>query len=379
MTISVLKWQQIIELKMSKKLNIINTIAKKEYKDSKDFLNDVIEYMIELTESKIGYLYYYNDVKKEFILHAWSSSVMPACKVMNKKTIYNLEDTGCWGDVVRENKPIIINDYESYKDKKGIPSGHVQLNKFLSVPVYSDGKIVAVAGVANKETNYNQEDIDQLAEFTTFVWHINEFRETKNCLEKELINKDIILKEAEHRILNNLMLTISILNITYDYIQDEQSLIILKETAKRIETIASIHKSLYKINQTDIDKINIKKYIEDIFSTNIFLDILSYNINIDNVDIDTKKSMIIGLMLNELVTNSIKYAWPEGIHKECILNINIKIDDNLTLNYYDNGIGNKNTKKGIGSIILDLFSQQLDAKVEQYSENGLHYNIIFKL
>lgn len=370
---------------MNKKLTIINSIAKTEYKNPKDFLNAVIEHMIELTESKIGYLYYYDDNKKEFTLHAWSSSVMPACQVQDKKTTYSLDKTGCWGDVVRENKPIIINDYATYEGKRGIPTGHVQLNKFLTVPIYSDGKIVAVAGVANKDSDYTQDDVDQLAEFTTFVWHINEFREAKRNLENELINKDIILKEAEHRILNNLMLSISILGITYEYVKDEESLTILKETSKRIETIASIHKSLYRINQTGYDEINIKKYIEDIFKTNTFLDILSYEININDISIKTKTAMIIGLMLNELVTNSIKYAWPSNTNKSCIdkgceIKVDIKNDGEfLMLNYRDNGIGNKNTKKGIGSIILDLFSQQLNAKVECYSENGYHYDMVFKL
>jgi len=61
---------------MSKKLNIIHNITKKEYKSSKNFLDDVIEYMIELTESEIGYLYYYDNYKKEFTLHAWSNSFL---------------------------------------------------------------------------------------------------------------------------------------------------------------------------------------------------------------------------------------------------------------------------------------------------------------
>ncbi len=365
---------------MSKKLNIIHNITKKEYKSSKDFLDDVIEYMIELTESEIGYLYYYDNYKKEFTLHAWSNSVMPACKVQDKKTTYSLDKTGCWGDVVREDRPIIINDYMAYSNKKGIPEGHVHLNKFLSVPIYSNGEIVAVAGVANKLIDYTQNDVDQLSEFMTFVWHMNEFRETKYNLEKELLNKDIILKEAEHRILNNLMLTVSILGITYEYIKDEQALIILKETAKRIETIASIHKSLYRINQIGNDKTNLKKYIDDIIKTNKFLDVLAYNINITDIDIDTKTSMIVGLILNELTTNSIKYAWPLGINKSSNIDININIDNNLLiLNYSDNGIGNKNIKKGIGSIILDLFAQQLDANIECFSENGWHYNLTFKL
>jgi signal transduction histidine kinase len=100
---------------------------------------------------------------------------MQECRVMNPQTIYDLDKTGCWGEAVRQRKPIIINDYQADNSiKKGTPHGHVKLQKFLTIPVFSDSEIVAVAGVANKETDYDNSDVRQLTLLMDSVWKISE-------------------------------------------------------------------------------------------------------------------------------------------------------------------------------------------------------------
>ncbi|MDP3453530.1 MAG: ATP-binding protein, partial [Bacteroidales bacterium] len=123
----------------------------------------------------IGYIYFYDETNKQFILNTWSKDVMQECKVMDPQTIYDLDKTGCWGEAVRQRKPIIINDYQAYNHfKKGTPEGHVNLDKFLTIPVFSDNRIVAVAGVANKENDYDSSDVRQLSLLMDSVWKISE-------------------------------------------------------------------------------------------------------------------------------------------------------------------------------------------------------------
>ena len=100
---------------------------------------------------------------------------MAECAVADPETIYDLDRTGCWGDAVRLRKPIIINDYPAGgPSQKGVPEGHVKLLKFLTIPVFSQNKIVAVTGVANKPTDYDQSDIRQLSLLLDNVWRISE-------------------------------------------------------------------------------------------------------------------------------------------------------------------------------------------------------------
>ena len=138
-------------------------------------LDFALHQAVDLTNSKIGYIYFYVEEKKQFILNTWSKEVMKECSVMNPQTVYDLDKTGCWGEAVRQRKPIIINDFQAESPiKKGTPEGHVKLDKFLTIPVIFDNKIVAVAAVANKSTNYNSSDIRQLTLLMDNVWKISE-------------------------------------------------------------------------------------------------------------------------------------------------------------------------------------------------------------
>jgi PAS domain S-box-containing protein len=140
-----------------------------------ELLDFALEELILLTKSKIGYIYFYNENTKQFVLNTWSKEVMSECKVMNPGTIYDLDKTGCWGEAVRQRKPIVINNYvEENSIKKGTPQGHVHLTKFLTVPVIIDNIIVAVCGVANKDSDYDNSDIRQLTLLMDSVWKISE-------------------------------------------------------------------------------------------------------------------------------------------------------------------------------------------------------------
>ena len=130
---------------------------------------------IKLTGSEIGYIYYYKEKERQFVLNTWSKQVMKECRVLNPKTTYNLEDTGCWGEAVRQRKPIVINDYEQESPlKRGTPEGHIKLHRFLTIPVFSDNQIVAVAGCGNKKEDYTEQDIKQLTLLMDSVWKITE-------------------------------------------------------------------------------------------------------------------------------------------------------------------------------------------------------------
>jgi len=149
---------------------------------------------IQLTESKIGYIYFYNEKKQEFTLNTWSDGVLNVCAVTDPHTVYQLNHTGIWGEAVRRRKKIMVNDFQApHPLKKGYPKGHVPLNKFLTVPIFSSGQIVAVLGVANKETDYDQRDVLQLKLLMDGVWKEvdRKSRETALRQEKEWSRKII--------------------------------------------------------------------------------------------------------------------------------------------------------------------------------------------
>ena len=172
-------------LKNEARLTGLLKIAKYHAKDLQDLLDYALHEIVTLTESKIGYIYLYHEKDKVFVLNTWSKEVMSECAILNPKTIYQLENTGLWGEAVRQRKPIIVNDYAADNQlKKGTPHGHVKLESFLTIPIILHDEIIAVVGVANKETPYDDSDVRQLTLLMDSVWKMVQETEYKNELIK---------------------------------------------------------------------------------------------------------------------------------------------------------------------------------------------------
>lgn len=167
-----------------------------------DFLDFALSEAIRLTQSKIGYIYFYNDVKKEFILNSWSKEVMEECSVTEPQTTYMLEHTGIWGEAVRQRKEIIVNDFQAHNPlKKGYPEGHVELFKYATIPLIKNDKVVAVVGVANKGVDYNESDVLNLTLLMRSVWNTVEHMKTEQALLEEESRIKAITKSAQDAIL----------------------------------------------------------------------------------------------------------------------------------------------------------------------------------
>lgn len=140
-----------------------------------DLLDAALAEALELTESGIGYIYQYDETSRLFTLYAWSSGVLPACSIMEKQTVYELDKTGLWGEAVRQRRAIVTNDYTAPNPhKKGYPEGHVPLKRHLNLPILRDKQIVAVVGVGNKEQPYTESDVRQLELLLHTAWSLVE-------------------------------------------------------------------------------------------------------------------------------------------------------------------------------------------------------------
>jgi PAS domain S-box-containing protein len=181
-----------------KRLGSLLKISTFKSESSRDLLDFALNEAIKLTESRIGYFYRYDDAKKEFTLNSWSNGVMNECSIAEKQTVYRLEKTGMWGEAVRQAKTIIINDFHApHPLKKGYPEGHAALNKFLTVPIIIEGRIVGVVGVANKETDYNSNDALQLALLMDSAWKILERNRIQDLLRIQSEELAFANKELE--------------------------------------------------------------------------------------------------------------------------------------------------------------------------------------
>jgi PAS domain S-box-containing protein len=165
---------------------------------------------VELTKSKYGFVGLMNKDKSVFIIHAWSRDVMDDCSISDKPIEYPIDQAGIWAEVVRQNRPIIVNNYLSPNPaKKGIPEGHVQLTRFIGIPVFDNDRTVAVAAMANKDEDYNNFDIYQISLLLSGMWHhiknmkaVNELNRLNDELEGRVIERTDMLSESKQALLN---------------------------------------------------------------------------------------------------------------------------------------------------------------------------------
>jgi ABC-type amino acid transport substrate-binding protein len=170
------------------RLESLVRISEYRAKDVQDLLDYALEEAIRLTNSRIGYIYHYDEDKREFTLNTWSRDVMQECSIMEPQTIYHLDKTGLWGEAVRQRRPIVMNDFHAHHPlKRGYPMGHAKLFTYLTVPVIRDDRIIAVVGVANKATAYDEDDITQLTLLMAAVWRIVERNQAESALQKALV------------------------------------------------------------------------------------------------------------------------------------------------------------------------------------------------
>jgi two-component system cell cycle sensor histidine kinase/response regulator CckA len=136
----------------------------------KDIFDHILDSAVRMTRSAYGFYGFVNDDESVMTIHAWSGEAMHDCSLVNKPQEFVVGMAGVWGEAIRRRTPLILNDYTAaHEGKKGLPSGHVPLTKLMVVPFISGGRINAVTAVANRITDYSEEDVVQLTSFLNSV------------------------------------------------------------------------------------------------------------------------------------------------------------------------------------------------------------------
>lgn len=159
-----------------------------------DVIHFALEKAVELTCSQVGYIGFVNEDESVISMHSWSENAMDKCNISTHSNDFLVEDTGLWGDSVRNKKAIISNDL-SHDCLTGdnCPDGHISITSHLGVPILDDGRVVSIVGVGNKEEDYNSSDIRQITLLIEGLWKIIKKRQDEGKLKnyaEELARKN---------------------------------------------------------------------------------------------------------------------------------------------------------------------------------------------
>ncbi len=196
-------------------------------------------------------------------------------------------------------------------------------------------------------------------------------------ISKTLNEKETLLKEIHHRVKNNLQVISSLLNIQSRHIEDPKAIEAIQEGRNRVKSMALIHQNLYQ--DDDLVGVNSKDYIEKLIRslvTNYKIDQSKLNVvtEIDDVSLDVDVMIPIGLVLNELISNALKYAFVETQEGEILVKFK-ESKDLIFLLVSDSGIGlpsdfNVAESKSLGFKLIKSFSNKLKADLKISGEGG---------
>ncbi len=342
-----------------------------------DFLDYALEQALQLTGSKIGYIYHYNDVRREFILNSWSREVMAECAVANPLTCYELAKTGIWGEAVRQRRPIVVNDFQAaHPLKKGYPQGHVHLLKFMTVPIFRDERIVGVVGLANKQGDYDETDILQVSLLMEAIWKVTDRMRSEDETKRQLAEKEILLKEVHHRIKNNIASISGLLSLRLQSTSNTEAIDVLQDAIGRMDSMRILYDKL--LLGKGYEDISVKNYAESLADGIVALFPGSAKVTVekDIVDfhLDAKRLFPLGLIINELITNKMKYAFPNRDSGRIRISL-VLIDNRARLVIQDDGVGlpdgfDPETSQGFGLILVKMLSQQLGGSFTMETQAG---------
>ena len=213
-----------------------------------------------------------------------------------------------------------------------------------------------------------------------------EYRKKK--LEDSNKEKEVLLKEIHHRVKNNLQIISSLLKLQGFFINDYQARSVLNDCQSRVNTMAIIHEKLYR--SKDLGKVDYRDYLEELVcqlkSTHPeALQYLEVELNVPSMELDIDVAIPLGLLINEILTNSIKYSLEENSMNRIYLHI-IEVDDNkLKLNIGDNGPGYPNElfnskSNTLGVQLIHDLTLQLNGEIKKKNnpQKGTHYEILFE-
>lgn len=204
-------------------------------------------------------------------------------------------------------------------------------------------------------------------------------------LEKALEEKEMLLKEIHHRVKNNLMVISSLLSLQSRYIKDKKALAVFKESQNRAKSMALIHEKLYR--STDLKRIDFGEYIRT-FSAELYHSIVGdprqvkLELNVEHVMLDINTSIPLGLIVNELITNSMKYAFPPGSKGKIKIDFYPQ-DDYFILNVSDDGIGipeevDVENTKSLGLQLVNSLTEQINGQLTVNRKDPTEFKIKFQ-
>jgi PAS domain S-box-containing protein len=245
---------------------------------------------------------------------------------------------------------------------------------------HADGHYIWVETVGNPLSN-NESEFSGAVYITR---DITDLKQVENQLKSSLEEKEVLLREIHHRVKNNMQIISSLLNLQSRHLNDEKTVNVLKESRNRVISMAMVHEELYQSH--DLSKIDFTDYIQRLLSGlfssyGVDHNFIKSEINVEDVLLNIDIAVPCGLIINELISNSLKHAFLQGQKGEISLKFH-QDGKKYILTVADDGIGipeniDLENTKTLGLQLVNTLVKQLSGNITIYKDTGTLFKIVF--
>lgn len=212
-----------------------------------------------------------------------------------------------------------------------------------------------------------------------------EINKQNQSLQQLVKEKEWLLKEVHHRVKNNLQIVISLLNTQTDFLDNPSALNAIQDSRERMQAIALIHQKLYQQDQSAL--IDMHSYIHELVSylVSSFSNMgrIYFDLDIENIELDISQAVPLGLVLNEAITNAVKYAFPKGRQGTVRVRLYSRKGRDIVLKIIDDGVGfpggfDPDAGNSLGMQLMRLFAAQLEGDLNFADRDGVEISLRFR-
>jgi PAS domain S-box-containing protein len=275
---------------------------------------------------------------------------------------------------------------------KDVPRLEEEVAKYLEEGITEfsqEYRLIAKSGDVLWMTDRNKVIYDSnntATHIQSIVLDITGRKKAEEQVKASLNEKEVLLQEIHHRVKNNMTVITSLLQLQSNHIKDENYKEIFNNSINRIKSMALIHEKLYE--SKDLAKVDFNDYLKDMINSTF----MSYGLNshkialktdVEDVALGVDTAIPCGLIINELVSNSLKYAFPEDREGEIKVSLRRNDKAEVELTVSDNGVGmpedvDFGKTDSLGLNVVNALVRQLHGKIERYKEKGTEFIITFK-